>query len=51
VPSFADLYLKGLLKGGGYFEIPLEQNAYALGNRREGNPLHPLPPSAPGWKV
>ncbi len=37
VPHFADLYLKGFLKGGGYFEIPLERNAYALGNQYEGD--------------
>jgi len=38
VPRFADLYLKGFLNGGGYFEIPLEQNAYALGEQYEENP-------------
>jgi hypothetical protein len=40
VPRFAKLYLKGFLNGGGYFQIPLEQNAYALGDRYENNPLH-----------
>jgi hypothetical protein len=42
VLRFADLYLKGFINGGGYFEIPLEQNAYALGGRYENNPLHPF---------
>lgn len=31
VSRFADLYLKDFLNGGGYFEIPLEQNALCLG--------------------
>jgi hypothetical protein len=39
VPRFAELYLRGFLFGGGYFQIPLEQNAYALGDRYEKNPL------------
>jgi hypothetical protein len=42
VPRFADLYLKGFLNGGGYFEIPLEQNAYALGQRYEADPFRPF---------
>jgi hypothetical protein len=39
VPQFSDLYLKGFLNGGGYFEIPLEQNAYEVGGRYEREPL------------
>jgi hypothetical protein len=42
VPRFADLYLKGFLNGGGYFEIPLEQSAYALGQRYEADPFGPF---------
>jgi hypothetical protein len=42
VSRFADLYLKGFLNGGGYFEIPLEQNAYALGEQYERDPSHPF---------
>jgi hypothetical protein len=38
VPEFADLYLRGYLSGGGHFEIPLERNAYALGEQYEDNP-------------
>jgi hypothetical protein len=38
VPGFADLYLRGYLSGGGCFEIPLERNAYALGEQYEDNP-------------
>jgi hypothetical protein len=38
VPRFADLYLRGFLNSGCYLEIPLEQNAYALGERYENNP-------------
>lgn len=33
VARFADLYLRGFLNGGGYFEIPLEQSAYSLGEQ------------------
>lgn len=36
--KFADLYVRGFLDGGGYDGIPLEQNAYQLGARYEGNP-------------
>lgn len=39
VPRFADLYLRGFLNGGSYFEIPLEQNAYVLGEQYENNPI------------
>ena len=35
IRQFADLYLNGFLNGGGYYEIPLEQNAYALGGQYE----------------
>ncbi|HEX3472281.1 MAG TPA: hypothetical protein VHT28_13950 [Silvibacterium sp.] len=34
---FADLYVRGFLNGGGYFGIPLERNAYLLGNQYEAN--------------
>jgi hypothetical protein len=39
VPRFADLYLRGFLNGSGYFGIPLERNAYALGEQYEMNPV------------
>jgi hypothetical protein len=39
VPMFADLYVKGFINGGGYFEIPLEHNAYSLGERYERSSL------------
>jgi hypothetical protein len=35
IPRFADLYVGGFLTGGGYDGIPLEINAYALGDRFE----------------
>jgi hypothetical protein len=38
VARFAALYVRGFLEGGGYFEIPLEQNAYSLGGQYEENP-------------
>jgi len=38
VPRFADLYLRGFLNRGSYFEIPLERFAYALGEQYENNP-------------
>jgi hypothetical protein len=38
IPRFAELYLRGFLKGGGYDGIPLEANAYSLGERYESNP-------------
>lgn len=38
VPRFAELYVRGFLKGGGYEGIPLEANAYLLGGRYESNP-------------
>jgi len=33
IPRFADLYVRGFLSGGGYNGIPLEQNAYLLGDQ------------------
>jgi hypothetical protein len=38
IPSFAELYVRGFLNGGGYDGIPLKVNAYELGDRFEGNP-------------
>jgi hypothetical protein len=38
VPRFAELYVRGFLAGGGYYGIPLEMNAYALGDRFESDP-------------
>ena len=38
IPRFAELYLRGFLSGGGYDCIPLERNAYALGDRYEKDP-------------
>jgi hypothetical protein len=38
IPRFAELYVRGFLKGGGYDGIPLEINAYDLGGRFEGSP-------------
>ena len=38
VPKFADLYLRGFVNRGGYFEIPLEQQAYMLGRQYEEKP-------------
>ena len=38
IPRFAELYLRGFLSGGGYDGIPLERNAYALGDRYEKDP-------------
>ena len=35
---FAELYVRGFLRGGGYDRIPLEQQAYELGERFEANP-------------
>ncbi len=35
---FAELYVRGFLVGGGYEGIPLERNAYQLGERFESNP-------------
>lgn len=38
VQRFAELYVRGFLDGGGYDGIPLERNAYLLGERYEENP-------------
>ena len=35
IPRFAELYVRGFLSGGGYYGIPLEVNAYDLGDRFE----------------
>lgn len=38
IPRFAELYVRGFLRGGGYDGIPLEVNAYTLAARFERNP-------------
>ncbi|HEY6971829.1 MAG TPA: hypothetical protein VJA94_21640 [Candidatus Angelobacter sp.] len=38
VDHFAELYVRGFLTGDGYGGIPLEINAYELGDRFERNP-------------
>lgn len=38
VEAFSRLYVRGFLNGGGYEGIPLERNAYMLGERYEGAP-------------
>jgi Serpin (serine protease inhibitor) len=38
VPSFSARYVRGFLNGGGYEGIPLERNAYMLGERYEKDP-------------
>ena len=42
VPRFAALYVRGFLAGGGYHGIPLEINAYSLGDRFESTPHSPF---------
>lgn len=42
IPTFASLYVRGFLTGGGYHGIPLEINAYALGARFESAPNLPF---------
>ncbi|HTT32653.1 MAG TPA: hypothetical protein VMH48_03545 [Methylomirabilota bacterium] len=42
VPRFAALYVQGFLTGGGYEGIPLEINAYVLGERFESSPQIPF---------
>ena len=37
-PKFASLYVRGFLNGDGYESIPLEQNAYILGDMYAQNP-------------
>jgi hypothetical protein len=38
IPRFSELYVRGFLTGGGYEGIPLERNAYLLGERYEKDP-------------
>ena len=38
IPDFSGLYVRGFLSGGGYDGIPLERNAYMLGERYEKDP-------------
>ncbi len=38
ISRFSELYVGGFLKGGSYEAIPLEINAYSLGDRFESNP-------------
>ena len=38
IEDFSRLYVLGFLNGGGYEGIPLERNAYMLGERYEGSP-------------
>jgi hypothetical protein len=38
ISRFAELYVRGFLSGGGYDGIPLEINAYGLGDRFERSP-------------
>jgi hypothetical protein len=38
IPRFADLYVRGFLKGGSYDAIPLEVNAYTLEDRFRSEP-------------
>lgn len=38
IATFAELYVRGFLSGGGYEGIPLEQNAYSLEARYAHNP-------------
>jgi hypothetical protein len=38
ITRFAELYVRGFLSGGGYDGIPLEVNAYELGDRFERSP-------------
>jgi hypothetical protein len=38
IPDFSGLYVRGFLTGGGYSGIPLERNAYMLGERYEADP-------------
>ncbi len=38
IPRFSELYVKGFLNSGDYYGIPIEINAYFLGERFEQNP-------------
>lgn len=51
VERFAELYVRGFLDGGGYEGIPLEKNAYELGERFEGDPRREfsLEQEVAGW--
>jgi hypothetical protein len=40
IPKFSDLYVHGFLKGGGYDGIPLERNAYGLGDLYARDPTN-----------
>lgn len=40
IPRFSELYVRGFLNGGSYEAIPLEVNAYSLGESFEANPRH-----------
>ncbi len=42
VARFAEFYVRGFLSGGEYEAIPLEINAYALGERYERDPGRPF---------
>jgi hypothetical protein len=42
IPRFADLYVRGFLNGGGYDGIPLERNAYMLGDQYALDPAKPF---------
>src|ERR1035437_2346970 len=42
IRRFADLYVRGFFTGGGYDGIPLEVNAYQLGERFERSPQMPF---------
>jgi len=43
VARFSELYVRGFLNGGRYETIPLEVNAYALGERFENHPGQTFP--------
>jgi hypothetical protein len=51
VPDFSGLYVRGFLNGGGYEGIPLERNAYMLGERYERDPARRFSVAAEvaGW--
>jgi hypothetical protein len=38
IPRFSEFYVRGFLNGGSYEAIPLEVNAYTLGERFESDP-------------
>jgi hypothetical protein len=43
IPRFSELYVRGFLNGGSYEAIPLEVNAYTLGDGYEQNPANRFP--------